>query len=298
MGVPVPFYASEQTIVCNDVDSLLSVGKNWLYFDDVNLYGGVGLLFSATITTTRASGPQSPSINFSGVVNAASYTTRVAPGSIASAYGNFLLGLPSTSTGLPLPMNLSGLSMQFGGVANHVPVPLFYASGGQVNLQVPWELAGQTQAPLTVSVSNQTSAPQTVNLATFAPAIFSTNSQGTGQGAILDTFYQLVDSANPGAAGRTYIQIYCTGLGPVTNQPPSGFPAPSSLQLAETTTTPTVIIGNIPAYVSFSGLAPGYVGLYQVNALVPVGTPGGPAVPVVISIGDATSNTVTIAVDN
>jgi minor extracellular serine protease Vpr len=238
-----------------------------------------------------------PSINSGGVVNAASYAAPVAAGSIAAAYGNFLLSLPSTTSILPLPTNVSGLSMQFGGFGSPgVPVPLFYASGGQVNLQVPWELAGQAQTPLTVSLSSQTSAPQVMNLAPFAPGIFSINSQGTGQGAILDASYHLVDVSNPATAGTTYIQIYCTGLGAVTNQPPSGSPAPGS-PLAETTTIPTVSIGNVPAQALFYGLAPGYVGLYQVNAQVPAGAPGGAAVPVTISIGGVTSNTVTIAVE-
>ena len=141
---------------------------------------------------------------------------------------------------------------------------------------------------------------------TFAPGIFSTNGQGTGQGAILDTSYRLVDSSNPATAGSTVLQIYCTGLGAVTNQPPSGSP-PLNDQLAETTTTPMVTIGGVQAQVLFSGLAPGSVGEYQVNALVPAGSSKGSAVPVVIAFGDsvtangvhiggATSNTVTIAV--
>jgi uncharacterized protein (TIGR03437 family) len=133
-----------------------------------------------------------------------------------------------------------------------------------------------------------------VNLAGFAPAIFTMNSQGTGQGAILDSSYHLVDSSNPATDGTTTILIYCTGLGPVTNQPATGSPAPSS-PLAKTTAPPTVTIGGTPASVSFSGLAPGYVGLYQVNALV-LSAPPGEGVPVTISIGGVTSNTVTIAV--
>ena len=63
-----------------------------------------------------------------------------------------------------------------------------------------------------------------------------------------------------------------------------------------TTTTPTVMIGGAQATVMFSGLAPDFVGGYQVNALVPAGSSKGSAVPVVISIGGAVSNTVTIAV--
>src|ERR1035438_10892219 len=121
------------------------------------------------------------------------------------------------------------------------------------------------------------------------------NSQGTGQGAILNTSYQLVDASHPATPGTTYIQIYCTGLGAVSNQPPSGAASPASPP-AETTTTPEVTIGGVAATVTFSGLAPGFVGEYQVNALVPAAAPAGDSVPVAISIGGATSNTVTMAV--
>jgi uncharacterized protein (TIGR03437 family) len=92
------------------------------------------------------------------------------------------------------------------------------------------------------------------------------------------------------------VLIYCTGLGAVTNQPPTGSPA-SNTSLSYTTTTPIVKIGGVSANLLFSGLAPGYVGLYQVNAQVPAGSATGSAVPVVISMGSAKSNTVTMAVE-
>jgi uncharacterized protein (TIGR03437 family) len=232
-----------------------------------------------------------PSMNLGGAVNGASYTAPVAPGSIAAIFGDFLLTSTSIDTNLPLETSLQNLSFQFSGGTQ---APLYFVSGGQLNLQVPWELTGQSTATLAATLNGQTGATQTVNLAGFAPAIFTMNSQGTGQGAILDSSYHLVDSSNPATDGTTTILIYCTGLGPVTNQPATGSPAPSS-PLAKTTAPPTVTIGGTPASVSFSGLAPGYVGLYQVNALV-LSAPPGEGVPVTISIGGVTSNTVTIAV--
>ena len=235
--------------------------------------------------------PAIPQINAGGVVNGASYVAPVAPGSIAAVFGNFSLTSTSTDTGLPLDTSLQNLSFQF---SSGSQAPLYFVSGEQVNLQVPWELTGDSTATIAATLKGQTGAAQTVNLATFAPAIFSMNSQGTGQGAILDSSYHLVDSSNPATDGTTTILIYCTGLGPVTNQPATGSPAPSS-PLAKTTTPPTVTIGGTSANVSFSGLAPGYVGLYQVNALV-LSAPPGDGVPVTISIGGVTSNTVTIAV--
>ena len=242
---------------------------------------------------TGAWAQPAPSINSGGIVNAASSApgAPVAPGSIASAYGDFLLSAPAAALGIPLPTTLGGLSLAFGAVE----APLFYAAGGQVNLQIPWELAGQSQASLTATLAGQTSAPQTVNLASFAPGTFSMNGQGTGPGAILDSSYRLVTPSNPAAAGITVILIYCTGLGAVTNQPPSGAAAPSN-PLAVTTTKPVVTIGGVPAQVSFSGLAPGSAGEYQVNALVPANAPTGDAVPLILSIGGATSNAVEIAV--
>jgi uncharacterized protein (TIGR03437 family) len=249
----------------------------------------------------------SPAINGAGIVSAASpgnHQLAVAPGSIASVYGTFLVNSLSTASNSPLPITLGGVSLQFG---SGLSAPLFAVSSQQVNFQVPWELAGQSQASISAMVDGQVSVTQTMLLTPLLPGIFSMNGQGTGQGAILDASYRLVDSSNPATAGATVIQIYCTGLGAVTNQPPSGSP-PLSDQLSETTATPMVTIGGAQAQVLFSGLAPGTVGEYQVDALVPAGSAKGAAVPVVIAFGPfqaangvfydgiATSNTVTIAV--
>jgi beta-glucosidase len=233
-----------------------------------------------------------PSINPGGVINAASSATgAVAPGSIASVYGSFLLTAASGAVTLPLPTSLGGLSLDFGTVDG----PLIYASTGQVNLQVPWEVAGQTQASLTATFAGETSVPQTADIAPYAPGIFSINAQGSGPGAILDSSYRLISPSNPAGAGLTVILIYCTGLGAVSNQPATGAAAPNS-PFSQTLATPTVMIGGVPAQVLFSGLAPGTVGEYQVNAVVPANAPTGNAVPVVISMGGAMSNSVQIAV--
>ena len=245
--------------------------------------------FSVAVTQAQGALAVTPG----GVVNAASYTAPVAAGSIAAAFGDFLVPSPITDNSSPLLTSLSGLSLQFG---NGQQAPLFFASVGQVNFQVPWELAGQSQTTLTAALSGNSSSAQTVSLAPFTPAIFATNSQGTGQGAILTASYELANSTNPATAGSTYILIFCTGLGAVTNQPATGSPALSN-PLSWTTTAPTVTIGGVPATgLQFYGLAPGYAGLYQVNALVPAASAKGNAVPVTVSIGGVTSNTVTIAV--
>jgi uncharacterized protein (TIGR03437 family) len=282
-------FTQEHTLDCNDVGAALKVGSNWIFIDASNSGAAAGLLFAATINTTAVS---ILSIGTGGVVNAASNALgAVAPGTIAAATGNFLLGSPSIApSGQPWPTCLAGLSMQFGGI----PAPLYYASAAQVNFQVPWELEGRTQAAVSATVGTQTGRAQIINLSPYSPGLFSMNSQGSGQGAILDSRYRLVDSSNPASVGDV-IQIYSTGLGAVTNQPASGSPAPSS-PLAETTTTPVATIGGTTAHVLYSGLTPGSVGLYQVNAQVPTGIATSPAVPVVVSIGGVASNTVTMAI--
>jgi len=232
------------------------------------------------------------SINPGGVMNAASSVPGpVAPGGIATAKGNFLLTSPSIApSGQPWPTNLGGLSMVLGGAK----APLYYVSAAQVNFQVPWELAGSTEVQLTATVGSQTSSAQTVPVPLFSPGLFSMNSEGSGPGAILDSEYRLIDSSNAASVGDV-IQIYCTGLGAVTNQPASGSPAPFN-PLAETTTSPSVFIGGHSAHILYSGLAPGSVGLYQINAQVPAGITTGTDVPVATSIGGITSNAVTVAI--
>jgi uncharacterized protein (TIGR03437 family) len=259
---------------------------------DGNLYGTTyyggpkdsGTLFRLNMPHTA------PSITANGIVNGATFAAPVAPGSIASLFGTFAIpNLISTSI-FPAPTVLSGLSIQFGSAPL---APLFFVSQSQVNLQIPWELAGQTQTTVAVSQYGQSSATQTLPLATYSPGIFIMNSQ-TNQAAALDANYNLVGPANPTTAGA-YVQIYCTGLGAVTNQPATGAPALSA-PLSWTAATPTVSIGGATAPVVFSGLAPGEVGLYQVDAQVPSGIAAGAAVPVTISVGGATSNTATLVI--
>jgi uncharacterized protein (TIGR03437 family) len=102
-----------------------------------------------------------------------------------------------------------------------------------------------------------------------------------------------VDANAPAHAGD-YLEIYATGLGAVTNTPQTGAVAlvtPLSYLIGNATVT----IGGVAAPVIFAGLAPGYVGLYQVNVQVPEGVAAGDAVPVILSTG-AVSNAVTISV--
>ena len=91
----------------------------------------------------------------------------------------------------------------------------------------------------------------------------------------------VIKQAGTGIAGDHYHLLRESGN--VTNAPGTGYAA-SSNPLSTTIETPQVTIGGIPAIVSFSDLAPGFVGLYQVNAEVPAASPSGSAVPLVLTI--------------
>jgi uncharacterized protein (TIGR03437 family) len=138
--------------------------------------------------------------------------------------------------------------------------------------------SGLSQIPFGLSIS--CNSPDNTSVAEFvSPA---------------PSFFKLTNGAVGGvpAVRGSYVSIYCTGLGDVTNRPANGAPAPPGPPYSETLVTPTVTIGGVPATVSFSGLAPNYVGLYQVNVQVPLNAPTG-TVSVTISIGGA-SDTVTM----
>ena len=245
---------------------------------------------------------QTPTIT--GAVSAASPVAHLlaAPGGLASVYGTFLVSSLPAPTG-SLPLALGGVTLQ---IDNVLQAPLLSVSSTQINFQVPWELMGQSEFTISAIIEGQASDPQLAGILPIAPGIFSTDGSGSGQGMIVDSSYGLVNSSNPATAGSTVIQIYCTGLGPVTNQPPTGSP-PVDGALSETTVMPSVSIGGAIAQVLFSGLAPGLVGVYQVNALVPASAATGSAVPVMLLYGSSelpngtltspiSSNTVTIAV--
>jgi len=259
-------------------------------YDDPYIPGSDNSQRVRMLTSSSNYTPPAPAIAAGGVQNSASFAPApVAPGSIASIYGSFALGSPAQASGPPLPATVAGLSIQ---PQSGVSAPVFYASSGVVTIQVPWELAGQSSVPIRAVLNGNGGASQTLLLAPFAPGIFAVGTNG--QGAIVDSSGQLVASSNSATAGSV-IQIYCTGLGLVTNPPATGGAA-SGATLSPTLTRPTVTIGGIPATVTFSGLSPGTVGEYQVNVQVPAGITPGPAVPVVLSIGGVTSNTVTIGV--
>jgi minor extracellular serine protease Vpr len=208
-----------------------------------------------------------PTISSNGIKNAASFDTNpVAPGSYVSIFGAGLsdtTGYADTAT-LPLAIDFVNVSFDVPSAGISVPGRLTYASPSQVNVQVPWELQGHSSAQVKVTIDYTNGTVVTLPLADYAPAFFEVS---PGVVAALDKTNHVIGANNAARRGQA-VQLFVNGLGPVTNQPASGDPAPSS-PLATTPTKPVVTIGGQPADVSFSGLAPGFAGLYQVNVTVP-----------------------------
>ena len=180
---------------------------------------------------------------------------------------------------------------------NNIPAPLVFVSGTQINVQVPFELmTGTGSVTVQVTRGSETTMAHPIGIAAASPGVFTLNQQGTGDGAILhaDDFQPVSENA-PAQPGE-FLAIFRTGLGPVQPEVTSGDVAPSTPPLAEILSTPLANIAGLPAQVTFSGLAPGFAGLYQVNVQVPLGVPAGTQ-SVEIIINGLPSNTVTIAVE-
>ncbi len=242
---------------------------------------------------TKISGFGAAAPDVKAVVNGASFVGGgVVPGEIATAFGTNLTsssGINLTSS-LPLPTTFLTDSL----TVNGQPVPLFAVDNvngqQQINFQVPWEAASGPNAMIAISNNGTASAAIAVPVLAAQPGIFNYNVGADTFGAILHASFQLVDTAHPAKAGETVL-IYCTGLGAVSSPPANG--AAGNGQ--ETVTMPTVTIGGAKAIVSFSGLAPGFVGLYQINAEVPAGLTSGNQ-PVVVAVAGASSNSVLLPV--
>ena len=252
--------------------------------------GGLRLTFSGT---ARAQ----PAVTQNGIVNAASFEANqpVAPGSYITIFGTSLSDFTDFATlesngALPLAIDSVIVSFDVPSAQISVPAHLIYVSRSQVNVQVPWELQGQTSAQVKVTIDRSYGNVVTIPLSDYAPAFFEAT---PGMVAALDAGNRVVGLTNPAGRGQA-IQLFANGLGPVTNQPTSGDPAPSS-PLAQTKSPATLTIGGQQASVTFSGLAPGFAGLFQINAVVPAGlTPG--TQPIRVTIGGQTSKASSIPV--
>jgi uncharacterized protein (TIGR03437 family) len=249
---------------------------------------------SATINVTLNVTSPSPAI--SGLGNAASgYSLSISPGELISIYGT-QLG-PATpvltqldSTGKYVATTLGGVQVFVSGYA----APVMYASAGQVNAVVPYEVASLKSVSVWVKYMNQTSNTVTVALSATAPGVFTLNASGSGQGLILNAAdYGVNGPAKPAAKG-SYVLVYVTGEGQTM---PSGTTGLVTVAQAVVPYTPGPLLTVVPwvngqiAYFNFAGEAPGFVaGVMQLNVQIPANAPSGD-LPLVVSVGGNNSQT-------
>ena len=252
--------------------------------------GPITLRYSITRRTATVG-----QISAAGVVSAASFQgSGVAPGEIITIFGSNI-GPPA----------LTGLAVSSGRVATRVgdtrvlfddtPAPLIYVAGGQLSCVVPYNVASKSSVGITVEYQGQNSNTVNVPVQATRPAVFTANSSGAGQGAILNQNNSVNSSSNP-ADRNSVVVLYATGEGATTPAGLDGqiasaiFPKPNGAV--------AVTIGGANAEVLYAGAAPGLVaGVFQVNVRVPQATTPGSAVPVQVRVGNTTSRTgVTLAV--
>lgn len=205
----------------------------------------------------------------------------LSPGAYASLFP-FSTSFPVTATAnttLPVPTTLGGVQVQVNGVAS----PVTYVSPSQINFVVPFEAPTSGTAELAVvnPSTSQVVGSGSVTMNVAAPGFFITTQTTAGAtpaaGQIAALNCNLVNkqcdntvnsTAHPAGAGST-IQLYLTGQGQVSGAPPDGQAAPCSGSTVQTGAKPEVLIGATIASVTYSGLAPCYVGLWQINAVIP-----------------------------
>lgn len=229
--------------------------------------------------------PVTPAIASGGILNAANYTAQVSPGALATLFGSNFVGSGESGTAsVPLPASFAGVSVSVNGKA----APVLFISTDQINFQIPWETAPGS-ATVTVSSSAIQSAAAKVTVLAAAPGLFFQGSQ-----AIVQNFdYSLNSSSNPAKDGALII-AYLTGAGAVSPAVADGAPASAS-PVSNVTSTVTATIDSQTAQVKFAGLAPDFVGLWQVNLLVPAGLAQGDY-PLIISVDGQSSNAAKVSV--
>ncbi len=278
---------------------------------------------SAPSEAATFSGPPKPSISENGIVNGASFdaSRAIAPGSIVSVFGDNI-GIRVTESGIetiseaaqevPLSTELGDYSLRFG----DKEAPLFYVGGqpnGQINAQVPWDVPlGESQVSVVYDPQDgerQESDPVAVSVAIVSPALFTfefgagrvaaQNVKVSDDDGVTDGSIAQPEGVYPGVTSQPaklggVVTLFANGLGPTD---PPAVTGDNSLDKLRSTTVPVrVFVGQAEAQVLFAGLAPQFVGLYQINIVVPLGAAPGDAVPIVIEQGGLMSrDDVTIA---
>ncbi len=254
--------------------------------------------YAARVRRIHGSPPTTPpAISAGGIVNAASLTgTAIAPGELISIFGsNF--GPPGLDVAAPqnnmIPDALNNVHVYFG--SPHLEGRITARTANQINVFVPYEVAGATSIQVTVDVDSVTSQPVTMPIAASAFGISTADGSGTGQGAILNQNGGYNSASNPAASG-SIVTLFGTGEGVTAPALPDG-----ALEISTPYSTPalpvTVKFGDETAQVQYAGAAPFLpTGVFQIDATIPTGIAPGD-IPVTVLIGGiSTTQTVTVAV--
>lgn len=234
-----------------------------------------------------------PIISDGGVLQAATYQPELAAGALGVIFGENLGG-PAEGWTLSFGgQRQDALPTAAGGVKVLVyeqydqmiaEAPLLYVSDRQINFQMPFETAGRAQVRIVVVIGGVRSAPQTVRILPSAPGIFTF--EGNRAIAVNDQG-QLVSADTPAARTKT-MTVYMTGQGVVAPQWPSGRAA-SANPLIFAPAQAHVSVGGVEGVITFLGLAPGMVGVLQMNFEPSYFTPTGEQL-MRVNIGGFNSN--------
>jgi uncharacterized protein (TIGR03437 family) len=214
------------------------------------------------------------------VVSAADSKSPAAPGGLITVYGSQLSPTNIATSQIPVPTALANSCL----TVNGQPVPLIFVSPTQINAQMPAQAVGA----VTVVVHTPGGTSDNYNLVVQpnAPAVFLSGIAGPQTN--LPTVVRLSNGllatdSNPIHRNDTLV-IYVTGLGSTNPAVGDGLPAPGD-PLAVALTPLTVQIGGQSLRVLYSGLAPGEVGVNQINVVVPANVPTGLGLPLTITQG-------------
>jgi|SRR5579859_153133 len=229
------------------------------------------------------------------VVNSASNVGgSVAPGELVVIYGAELgpaqlAGAQLTSSGR-LSTNVAGTQVLF----NNVAAPLVYVRSDQVAAIVPNAVRGQPSANIQVQYQSQSSPAFSIPVSQTAPGLFTVDQTGRGQGAILNQDNTLNGPLNAAPRGSIVV-LWATGQGP--SNPAWADDELAAAPLPKPVNPVKVTIGGQQGEILYAGAAPGMAAVMQVNVRVPAGIKTGGAVPVVLTVGTASSQPgVTVAV--
>ncbi len=236
-----------------------------------------------SVVSLNSAAGRAPSFLASGVVNSASLTGPVSAGSRITIFGSNLADSAAAGA-TPLPRSLGGVCV----TANEVAIPLISTSPTQIDAQLPPDLAaGRVTLTVRSTRLGQASAGVPVAVNATGPGVFSVLVDGQQRALFHASDATLVTPQYP-ADRDEILLLYATGLGPVTPSVPAG-QAGSGNPFSTTTQPVAVTIGGHPYAVLWSGLLPGYPGIYEISIYVPGSRVQGNDLPVVVTAGGVSS---------